>query len=89
MGGLANFFLPRLAWSHNLSISASCVAGITEKDHCAHYCVRWGLTFCSGWPQTSILLVSASQVARVTGVSHWHPGLYDLKFKVIKNFCFL
>jgi hypothetical protein len=25
-----------------------------------------------GWPQTSVLLTSASQVARITCVSHWH-----------------
>jgi hypothetical protein len=29
-------------------------------------------TICPGWPQTSILPISASQVARITGVSHRH-----------------
>jgi hypothetical protein len=24
-----------------------------------------------GWPQTSIFPISASQVARITGMSHW------------------
>jgi hypothetical protein len=28
-------------------------------------------TVCLGWPQIAILLISASQVARITGVSHW------------------
>jgi hypothetical protein len=28
-------------------------------------------TICLGWPQISILLISASQVARITDVSHW------------------
>jgi hypothetical protein len=28
-------------------------------------------TICPGWPQTAISLISASQVARMTGVSHW------------------
>jgi hypothetical protein len=31
---------------------------------------------CPGWPpmaQTSVLLISASQVARITGMSHQHP----------------
>jgi hypothetical protein len=28
-------------------------------------------TICWGWPQTAILLISASQVARITGGSHW------------------
>jgi hypothetical protein len=31
--------------------------------------VSWAV--CLGWPQTSILLSSACQVARITGVSHW------------------
>jgi hypothetical protein len=30
-------------------------------------------TICSGWPQTVILPISASQVARITGLSHWCP----------------
>jgi hypothetical protein len=41
--------------------------------------VRWGLAnFCLGWPQTKVLM-SASQVARVTGVSHNNqPGCFFL-----------
>jgi hypothetical protein len=31
-------------------------------------------TICSGWLWTVILLISASWVARVTGVSHWSPA---------------
>jgi hypothetical protein len=30
----------------------------------------------SGWPQTMILLISASQVARITGVSSWRLTQY-------------
>jgi hypothetical protein len=34
---------------------------------------RWSLeNYLLGWPQTMILLISASQVARIPGVSHWH-----------------
>jgi hypothetical protein len=33
--------------------------------------VLW--TICPGWPQTSILLISASWAAGITGVSHWRP----------------
>jgi hypothetical protein len=31
-------------------------------------------TFLIGWPANVILLISASQVARITGISHWSPG---------------
>jgi hypothetical protein len=31
--------------------------------------VSW--TICPDWPQTSILLISASQVARIKSMSHW------------------
>jgi hypothetical protein len=34
---------------------------------------EFSLTFCLGWPGT-ILRISASQVARITGVSHWCPA---------------
>jgi hypothetical protein len=30
-------------------------------------------TICLDWPQTSILLILASQVARITGIRHQHP----------------
>jgi hypothetical protein len=29
--------------------------------------------FVQGWLQTAILLISASRVARITGVNHRHP----------------
>jgi hypothetical protein len=29
---------------------------------------------CLGWPWTTILLTSASQVSRITDVRHWHPA---------------
>jgi hypothetical protein len=32
---------------------------------------RVSQTICPSWLQTVILLVSAHQVARITGVSHW------------------
>jgi hypothetical protein len=32
--------------------------------------VSW--TICPGWPQTSVLLTSVSQVAGITSVSHQH-----------------
>jgi hypothetical protein len=30
-------------------------------------------TICPGWPQTVIFSISTSQVAKITGLSHWHP----------------
>jgi hypothetical protein len=36
--------------------------------------VSW--TICSAWPWTVILLIIASQVARITGVSHWYLLLF-------------
>jgi hypothetical protein len=39
-------------------------------------------TFCLGWLRTSILLVSASWVARITGKSHWHPALAEFLFSL-------
>jgi hypothetical protein len=29
-------------------------------------------TVCPGWPQTAILPISISQIARITGMNHWH-----------------
>jgi hypothetical protein len=32
-------------------------------------------TVCPSWSQITILPISASQVARFTGMSHWHPAI--------------
>jgi hypothetical protein len=41
---------------------------------------------CPGWPQTKILLISASQVARMTGMSYWCPAeLHILKEKLLAS----
>jgi hypothetical protein len=37
---------------------------------------RVSQTTCLGWLRTSILLISASWVARITGMSHWCPALF-------------
>jgi hypothetical protein len=48
-----------------------------EPFHQPYFCegffrdrVCW--TICPGWLRTEILLISASWVARITGMSHWH-----------------
>jgi hypothetical protein len=54
------------------------VAGMTGLDHHSQFfLVEMGagvlgasLNFCLRWPWTTILRISASQVARITGVSH-------------------
>jgi hypothetical protein len=33
--------------------------------------ISW--TVCLGWPQTVILPISPSQVARITIINHWRP----------------
>jgi hypothetical protein len=43
--------------------------------------VSW--TICPRWPPTSILLISASWVARITGESHWHPASKSFLFSKI------
>jgi hypothetical protein len=47
------------------------------------YWDRVSRTICLGWLQTGILLISASWVARITGVSHWCPALH----KFLKEVC--
>jgi hypothetical protein len=51
---------------------------LLEPLHQSSFCVgyyqgRVSQSICQGWLWTSILLASASWVARITGVSHWHP----------------
>jgi hypothetical protein len=46
---------------------------------------RVSRNICLGWPQISILQISASQIAEITGMSHWHPDI----FITLKRFFFL
>jgi hypothetical protein len=39
---------------------------------------RVSQTICQGWLRTLIILISASWVARIIGVSHWHPAWFCL-----------
>jgi hypothetical protein len=51
---------------------------------------RLGLTICLSWPQTEILQILASQVARITGMSHHCPAskyLNKFVFKSIQAGC--
>jgi hypothetical protein len=42
--------------------------------------VSW--TICPCWPWISILPISASQLAKITGVSHWHVTQLSLSFSL-------
>jgi hypothetical protein len=68
---LTNFFaqVGLELWS-----SSSSVVGITGMCHCTQLLVeiRVSRTFCLGWLQTSICWISASQIARITGMNHQH-----------------
>jgi hypothetical protein len=65
----------------------------TSSPFCSGYFrdgVSW--TVCLGCPQIAILLISASQVTRITGVSHWCPVLivsWKLSMICLQNFPFL
>jgi hypothetical protein len=40
-------------------------------------CGYFGYGVCPSWPQIMILSILASQVARITGVSHLHLAIVD------------
>jgi hypothetical protein len=42
-------------------------------------------TICPGWLRTVILLISASWVARITGVSHWCAAVTSILQKGFEN----
>jgi hypothetical protein len=46
----------------------------TSSQFCSHFGDRVSWTVCLSCPQTVILLISASQVAGITGVSHRCPA---------------
>jgi hypothetical protein len=54
--------------------SRCCTTWATPPVHFALVLLEMGVswTIFLGWPQTEILPILASQVARITGVSHWH-----------------
>jgi hypothetical protein len=58
---------------------------MVDRYHCLQLLVEMGVlqTVSPGWPQTVILPISASQVARIIGCEPPMPG-YDLTFDVWK-----
>jgi hypothetical protein len=45
-------------------------------------------SICAGWPWTEILLIPASWVTRIIGVSHWYLASCGLFLNLWRNFCF-
>jgi hypothetical protein len=72
-GGLTIFsFLPGLSWIWNHS-DLILLHNSVWKLYVTCPAVGWdgiSQTFCLGWPQTMILLISVSQIARITAKSH-------------------
>jgi hypothetical protein len=69
-------FLPRPVWIMSLLFTLPTITGMTGMCRHAQLSVEIGVlqTFCPGWSWTTIFLISISQVAKVTGVSHWCPA---------------
>jgi hypothetical protein len=65
-------FCPGLASDHSPPTYASLIAGITHMCYHTWHIFQMGvsLAFCSGWHQTAILQISASQVAEIIGMCH-------------------
>jgi hypothetical protein len=65
--------LAQASLDHSLPLYIFCVPGMTGMyDHAQLLLTEMGSheLFCLGWPQTTILPKSASQVARITGMSY-------------------
>jgi hypothetical protein len=65
-------FTSRLAWA-TILIFVFYLVGMTGTHHCAQlFPFRWDFTnfSCLGWPQTLILQISTSWVARIIGLNH-------------------
>jgi hypothetical protein len=64
------FFLVRRVWNQGRS-RCSTYLSHTSSPFCSGYFRDWVLrTVCPGWPQTSIFLISVSQIIRITGMSY-------------------
>jgi hypothetical protein len=70
--GSCEIFLPRLAWNHDPP-KLSLLCSWDNSQVLQHPAVGWdeiSWTCCLGWLWTVILLISASQIARLIGISH-------------------
>jgi hypothetical protein len=79
-----SFFWWDWGWTQGFVL---CRLSHTSSDSCSGYFGGGVLRIiCPGWPRTTVLLISASQVARTTGVSHWHPARFSvLRLLILKS----
>jgi hypothetical protein len=69
---IGSCFIPGPSWTIIFLFVLPHVAGMTSMSHQSLALVEMGRheLFCLAWPQTAILQISTSWVARLTGVSH-------------------
>jgi hypothetical protein len=72
----SHFFFPGRSGPRLSYFTFSAIPRMTGMYHqTQRFLLRWGLmNFCTGWPQTENLPISASQVARISSVSHRHSA---------------
>jgi hypothetical protein len=79
--------LPAVSSFCNLFFFFFCSTGVWTQDlhleplHQPYFCegffeIGSHRTICQGWLWTAIFLISASWVAKITGVSHWRPAIF-------------
>jgi hypothetical protein len=69
------FFGSTEVWTQGLMLLGTASLPLEPLFYVGYFENRVSWTICSGWPWTLILLISASGVARITGVSHWFLAL--------------
>jgi hypothetical protein len=83
------FFFSLWDWSLNSGLPVSKAGALPLEPYLQSILFwlfwRWGGGLLNYFPQfglwTKILLISTSQVARITGMSHWHPALRFPSYK--------
>jgi hypothetical protein len=71
------FFCGTRIWNQGFSLAKQVLYYLshTSSPFCSSYFGNGGVswTICPGWPRTVTLLISASQVAKIVGMSLCHP----------------
>jgi hypothetical protein len=69
------FFDGTGVWTEGLALTKQtlyCLSHISNLFCCVYFGDGVSWTVWQGWPPAGTLPISASQVARITGMSHWH-----------------